>query len=48
MRAIGKKYRKKDEDLYDEFYLHRDSLKKYEKFEDVLHLNSLYLDSLKF
>ena len=48
MRASGKKYRKKDEELYDEFYLHRDSLKCYKKFEHVLHLNNVYLDSLKF
>ena len=48
MRASGKKYRKKDEELYDEFYLHKDSLKCCKKFEDVLNLNNVYLDSLKF
>ena len=45
MRAKGRKYKKHDEDLYNEFYLHIKEMEKMGRFKDIVSLNKKYLDS---
>ena len=47
MRASGKQYKKHDEELYREFYLHMNEMADMDKFEDITRLNKKYLDSLR-
>ena len=47
MRSSGKQYRKHDEDLYNEFYLHMKEMEGEEKFKDLVELNKKHFESLQ-
>ena len=47
MRARGKHYKKHDEELYNEFYLHMNEMANMDKFKDIIRLNKMYLESIQ-